>query len=99
MGARALYTYTDRDEPGTSLRAAGWIFDGLTDGGEWTRPSRQRSLAICASEKRRWRPAWSPPMSEVEDSPRAISVLGAPGIQPLSADSDRARAKESGPSS
>lgn len=36
-------TYTLPSEPGTSLRAAGFHFDGLTDGGEWSRPSRPRA--------------------------------------------------------
>jgi hypothetical protein len=65
MGATALFTYTDADEPGTSLKAAGWVMDGETAGGEWSRPSRQRSLAICSGEKHRWRSGWSIPMAEV----------------------------------
>lgn len=57
MGCESMVTYTDLDEPGTSLRAAGWIDGGVTDGGEWDRPSRQRKLAINANPKRRW---WAP---------------------------------------
>lgn len=59
MGAQNLVTYTHHDEPGTTLRAAGWIDGGLTDGGEWGRPSRQRALAIDGAEKRRWFAPWS----------------------------------------
>lgn len=59
MGAENLVTYTHLDEHGTSLRAAGWIDGGLTDGGEWGRPSRQRALALDGAEKRRWFAPWS----------------------------------------
>jgi hypothetical protein len=38
MGADSMVTFTHDDEPGTSLRAAGWIEGGLTEGGEWSRP-------------------------------------------------------------
>jgi hypothetical protein len=37
MGASDLVTYTHEDEPGTSLKAAGFIYHGLTDGWEWNR--------------------------------------------------------------
>jgi hypothetical protein len=57
MGAESMVTYTDLDEPGTSLRAAGWVEDGTTAGGEWTRPSRRRKGAVNADPKRRW---WAP---------------------------------------
>lgn len=60
MGAENLVTYTHLDEHGTSLRAAGWIEDGETDGGEWIRESGpQRSLAIDPLPKRRWFAPWS----------------------------------------
>src|SRR5262245_59252353 len=38
MCAENMVTYTHADESGTSLKAAGWIDGGLTDGGEWDRP-------------------------------------------------------------
>jgi hypothetical protein len=57
MGCDSMVTFTDADEPGTSLRAAGWIEDGVTDGGEWSRPSRKRNPAVNSEPKRRW---WAP---------------------------------------
>jgi len=54
LGYREAWTYTMLDEPGTSLRAAGFIDMGLTDGGEWDRPSRKRGKATCSEPKRRW---------------------------------------------
>jgi hypothetical protein len=57
MGATDLVTYTRLEEPGTSLVAAGWVEDGLTKGGEATRPSRKREPLQDARPKRRW---WAP---------------------------------------
>lgn len=54
LGAVRMDTFTHLDEPGTSLRAAGWIPDGLTAGGEYDRACRHRRPAIDSSLKRRW---------------------------------------------
>jgi len=54
LGYTEVWTYTLPDEPGTSLRAAGFQDMGVTDGGEWTRPSRVRSPAKRPERKRRW---------------------------------------------
>lgn len=59
MGAENLVTYTHSDEDGTSLKAAGWIDGGFTDGGEWDRPGRPRQLALDPKAKRRWFAPWS----------------------------------------
>ena len=66
MGYRRIQTYTLEDEPGTSLRAAGWTEDGMTTGGQWAdhRPdARQLQLdghvrrireGASSGPKRRW---------------------------------------------
>jgi hypothetical protein len=54
LGYSEAWTYTLPHEKGGSLMGAGFWNMGLTDGGEWSRPSRQRVLAICADPKRRW---------------------------------------------
>jgi hypothetical protein len=54
LGYREVWTYTLPHEPGTSLRAAGFIDMGLTDGGEHDRPSRRRKPAVNPHPKRRW---------------------------------------------
>lgn len=59
MGARGLVTYTHLDETGTSLRASGWISDGVTRGGEYDRPSRRRKPVKDSRPKRRWWAPWS----------------------------------------
>lgn len=57
LGCLRMDTHTHLDEPGTSLRAAGWVEDGLTDGGEHSRASRPREPAVDPRPKRRW---WAP---------------------------------------
>lgn len=59
MGADGILTYIHDDETGVSLRAAGWVEDRTTEGGEWGREGRQRKLALDANPKRRWWAAWS----------------------------------------
>jgi len=54
LGYREAWTYTLPDEPGTSLRAAGFQDMGLTRAEEWDRPSRSRAAAIRPEAKRRW---------------------------------------------
>lgn len=54
LGYSKAWTYTLPEEPGTSLRGAGFMDMGLTDGGEWSRPSRKRSAAVRPEPKRRW---------------------------------------------
>lgn len=49
-----IITYTLPDEPGTSLLAAGWVRDGVTDGGEWSRGTRLRKAAVDPRPKVRW---------------------------------------------
>lgn len=68
MGASNLVTYTHLDEPGTSLHASGWIYAGLTDGGEQSRPSRNRAAAVDARPKRRWLAPWSDRVKAMRNS-------------------------------
>jgi hypothetical protein len=58
MGAVDLVTYTHLDEPGTSLKAAGWKHGGTTDGGEWDRESRPRQPSLFPDPKNRWFAPW-----------------------------------------
>lgn len=62
MGALSLLTYTLESEPGTSLRAAGWLKDpGFFGGGQFNRPSRRRSerSGVVSDRKARWWAPWS----------------------------------------
>lgn len=54
MGYTRAITYTQTDEPGTSLRASGWTMDGVTPGRSWNRPNRKRSPRSPPSDKYRW---------------------------------------------
>lgn len=54
LGYQRVYTYTRSDEPGISVRAAGFVFDGEAGGGESDRPSRRREPVEDPSPKHRW---------------------------------------------
>ena len=54
MGYARIITYTLESERGASLRASGFLFDGVHGGLHWT-GSRQRSYYVSPPErKRRW---------------------------------------------
>lgn len=55
LGYTEAWTYTLPEEPGTSLRAAGFEDMGLTAGGEHGRKNRPRRPAKRPEPKRRWR--------------------------------------------
>lgn len=54
LGYSEVWTYTLPDEPGTSLRAAGFLEAGISAGGSHGRPSRPRRPAVRPEPKRRW---------------------------------------------
>lgn len=65
LGAEDLVTYTHGDEHGASLRASGFVYAGVTDGGEWGRDGRPRQLAIDPQKKNRWFAAWGKRAKEI----------------------------------
>lgn len=54
LGYREAWTYTLPEEPGTSLRAAGFTHMGESAGGEHDRAKRPRKKAKRADPKQRW---------------------------------------------
>lgn len=54
LGYARVVTYTLADEPGSSLRAAGFVDCGPAGGGEADRPSRRRGPVEQSGMKRRW---------------------------------------------
>lgn len=40
LGYERIQTFLLATEPGTSVLAAGWVFDGVSDGGDWTSVSK-----------------------------------------------------------
>lgn len=54
MGYERIITYILETEPGTSLKATGWKFDGIRGGGDWSRPSRKRNGTAPTCPKQRW---------------------------------------------
>lgn len=76
-GAVGLLTYTLASEPGTSLRAAGWVEVGQTRGGQWirkVRPGAALRVGVVAAPKRRWVPAWALAAWEARGDPLARRV-------------------------
>lgn len=54
MGYRKLITYILDTEPGTSLKAAGWVKEADTRAGSWDHPSRRRTTAAPVCPKQKW---------------------------------------------
>lgn len=73
MGYCRIITYVLDSEPGTSLRASGWVPTVLTEGRAWSRPSRPCNDRHPLGPKQRW---------ECQLRPRALNpavpVFGAP---------------------
>ena len=54
MGYTRIVTYILESEDGTSLRASGWTFDGITNGGRWDTPKRRRVDKAPVCKKKRY---------------------------------------------
>lgn len=54
MGYATLITYTLMDEPGISLKAAGFLHDYITKGGSWNSKGRSRIDKHQTGAKHRW---------------------------------------------
>ena len=54
MGYRKLITYIREDEPGTSLRAAGWKFEEAIRARSWNMPGRKREDKTEIVRRGRW---------------------------------------------
>lgn len=54
MGFKKIITYILETEPGTSLKASGWISEGPAGGGSWSSPSRPREDKAPTCKKERW---------------------------------------------
>lgn len=46
LGYRRIVTYLLASEIATTMKAAGWVADGKTDGGTWNTPARPRVYAV-----------------------------------------------------
>ena len=54
LGYKRIITYILESESGASLRASGWKLDGITSGGDWSRPSRKRTTSAPTCPKQRY---------------------------------------------
>lgn len=55
LGYHRIITYILETETGASLKASGWVFDGYTEGGSWSRENRPREDKAPTCRKQRWR--------------------------------------------
>ncbi len=54
LGYRKIQTFILESECGISLKAAGWVFDGESEGGDWTRnskPNRRQDQPQCKKHR------------------------------------------------
>lgn len=58
MGYARIITYILDTETGTSLKASGWKFDGMTNAKTWNCPSRPRNTNAPTCAKQRWVKTW-----------------------------------------
>lgn len=54
LGYEKIITYILETEDGTSLKAAGWVKEANTSGGEWNCISRPRKTSAPTCPKQRW---------------------------------------------
>jgi len=65
MGYRKLITYIREDEPGTSLRAAGWRFEEVIRARSWNMPGRARTDKTEIVRRGRWSVALNETVAEI----------------------------------
>lgn len=85
MGFRRIQTYILEEEPGTSLRGAGWRSEGVAGGGQWKHTDgKARRTDQPTAPKERWaldlattRPdlATPPPRTSEPDAPSLLDAL------------------------
>jgi hypothetical protein len=68
MGFYKIQTFILESESGDSLRAAGWVFDGWSEGGPWERASRKRSDDHPLERKQRWAKYLNPKLDEAQET-------------------------------
>lgn len=54
MGYMKIISYTLLEETGASLKAAGFSLEGISPGGSWNHPNRQRTDKAPTTPKKRW---------------------------------------------
>lgn len=66
LGYEKIQTFILASEPGTSLRATGWVCEGESAGGQWSCSTRHRPADFDGSRpleaKTRWAKVLNPPM-------------------------------------
>ena len=84
MGFERIQTYILDDEPGTSLKAAGWTYEGAAGGGQWKHTDgKPRRTDQPTSLKGRWAKQLTPDQPSVRSTvirdDGAMTLWGAEG--------------------
>ena len=83
MGFWSIQTFILASEPGTSLKAAGWVMDGTSAGGSWSVPSRPREDNPASSgPKVRWKSEFSGNPRIKRKTIRTVRQRQAPRMAP-----------------
>lgn len=85
LGFERIQTYILEDEPGTSLRAAGWSYEGPAGGGDWNGgPGSQRHGTRRTDQpmtlKGRWAKSLNPPQPDDVRLPDGVGDDDAPSF-------------------
>ena len=81
MGYESIQTYILDEEPGTSLRGAGWELSHITKGGSWNRKCRSRVDKFPLAAKACWKKQLNDPVSfskescEIDSKQKTLFVL------------------------
>jgi hypothetical protein len=83
LGYKRIQTFILDNEPGTSLRAAGWSFDRESCGGDWTRVSKpNRRQDQPQGPKHRYSKILNAARSLDETAPAVVSAVQPRGAAP-----------------
>jgi hypothetical protein len=86
LGYTRIQTFILASESGASLRAAGWILDGESGGGDWTRASKpNRRQDQPQGPKHRYSKTLNAARSLDEQVPTCVSAVQPRGAAPINA--------------
>lgn len=68
MGFERIQTYILAEEPGVTLRAAGWTLDMVTSGGKWSYGRRGGNDDHPTGPKQRWSRTLNPPAPRLTEA-------------------------------
>lgn len=65
MGFQSIQTYILDSESGVSLKASGWQFEAISDGGTWSREQRERKQKAPTNQKLKFTKTLNPKAADL----------------------------------